>query len=315
LTRLGRATCHIFGVRQTVPSQLALNFAASPGMNSPSQPAENAAKSATGRGATPLREFQVASDRAWALMRAAPGFLSEREGRFLALAAALAPAEGTILEIGSFKGKSTVGLASIARHFGLAPIVAVDPFTAPSTTDPDLSGAASSLGDFRNTIAAADLVDHVEVHEAFSSDLAIGWNRPIRFLWIDGDHTYRGTKTDIDLFREHLRDGAIVALHDALHDYEGPIRVFVEDVLGSDDFAACGFVGSIAWAQFRPGAGATPRFRQSRLALARKAQKLIPFVRNGATPAGLNRLRYRFWRSLVPHGPVDPREWSNLVLE
>ena len=75
-------------------------------------------------------------------MRAAAGFLTEREGRFLALAAAATPASGAILEIGSFKGKSTVGLAAIARRYQLDPVVTVDPHTAPSETDPDLAGAS-----------------------------------------------------------------------------------------------------------------------------------------------------------------------------
>ncbi len=258
-------------------------------------------------------DFQAASDEAWARMQAAPGFLTEREGRFLALVAATAPATGTILEIGSFKGKSTVGLASIARHYSLEPIVAVDPFTAPSSTDPDLLGASSSFNDFQITIQSAGLGEHVEVHEVFSSDLAKTWNRPIRFLWVDGDHTYKGAKTDIDLFRPHLADGAIVAMHDALHDYEGPIRVFVEEILRSDDFGPAGFVGSIAWAQHRPRDGRTPRFRQSRRALERGAAKLIPFVFGGAPLMGMRRLRYRLWRSLIPHAAADPVQWTELV--
>ena len=244
-------------------------------------------------------------------MLVAPGFLSEREGRFLALVAALSPAQGSILEIGSFKGKSTVGLASIVRHYGFEPIVAVDPFTAPALTDPDLSGADSSFGDFERTIQSAGLERHVEVHKAFSNDLAPSWNRPIRFLWIDGDHTYRGAKTDLDLYRKHLAPGAIVAMHDALHDYEGPIRVFTEEILRSDDFGPAGFAGSIAWAQYRPRDGS--QFRSERKQLERKTARLIPFLRDGAAPEGIRRLQYKFWRAQIPHGDVNPSQWTKLV--
>src|SRR5207247_307404 len=80
----------------------------------------------------------AAADEAWRLVSAAPGFLTEREARFLALAAACVPAQGVILEIGSFKGKSTVGLASVAARYRLGKVVAVDPHTAPSSTDPGL---------------------------------------------------------------------------------------------------------------------------------------------------------------------------------
>src|SRR5438128_12626776 len=84
------------------------------------------------------------------------------------------------------KGKSTVGLASVSARYGLGKVVAVDPFTAPSSTDPDLRGAASSYDDFRRTLAQAGLPDQVEVHPTFSTHLARGRSRPVPLLLIDG---------------------------------------------------------------------------------------------------------------------------------
>src|SRR4029077_10469806 len=80
-------------------------------------------------------DLTAAIDESWTRVRAAPGFLTEREARFLALVAACTPGRGTILEIGSYKGKSTVGLASIAQRYGLGPVVSVDPHSAPAVTD------------------------------------------------------------------------------------------------------------------------------------------------------------------------------------
>src|SRR2546426_8737166 len=149
---------------------------------------------------SPPADFSSASDEAWRLVSAAPGFLTEREARFLALAAACTPGRGVILEIGSFKGKSTVGLASIAARYQFCQLVAVDPHTAPSSTDPGLGGQASSFEDFRHTLARAGLTDHVEVHRAFSRELAAGWNRPIRPLRVDGDHPHPRAEPDLDPF-------------------------------------------------------------------------------------------------------------------
>jgi len=227
------------------------------------------------------------------------------------LAAAAAPAKGTILEIGSFKGKSTVGLASIAARYDLGKVVTVDPHTAPSVTDPDLEGQASSWDDFRATLRAAGVEGSVEVHRSFSRDLARDWSRKIRLLWIDGDHTYKGAKEDIDLFRRHLADGAIVALHDVLHTFEGPIRVFVEEVLASDDFGPAGLCGSIGWAQYRPRDGA--RWASARRSLARRAGRLIALVKRGRELRGLVKLRYKLWRSFVPHAAPDPWSWVRAV--
>src|SRR2546422_9236256 len=86
--------------------------------------------------------------------------LHQREARFLALVAAAAPARGAILEIGSFKGKSTVGLASIAARYSLGRVIAVDPFTAPSSTDPSRGGSASSYGYFCCWLSRAGLTDY-----------------------------------------------------------------------------------------------------------------------------------------------------------
>lgn len=245
------------------------------------------------------------------MVRGAPGFLTEREARFLALVAACAPGKGTILEIGSFKGKSTVGLASIAARYALGKVVTVDPHTAPSVTDPDLEGQASSWDDFQTTLEHAGVAAMVEVHRAFSRDLARGWDRPIRFLWIDGDHTYQGAKEDLDLFRGHLADGAIVALHDVLHTFEGPIRVFVEELLASDDFGPAGLCGSIGWAQYRPRRG--QEWRAPRTALRRRAARLIPLVQRGRELRGLANLQYKVFRSLVPHAAPEPAAWLQAV--
>ena len=225
--------------------------------------------------------------------------------------AACAPARGTILEIGSFKGKSTVGLASIAQRYGLGPIVSVDPHSAPAVTDFGHGSEQSSWEDFRASLRAAGVEHSVEAHRAYSRDLATAWSRPIRFLWIDGDHTYGGAKQDIDLFRRHLVPGAIVALHDVLHTFEGPVRVFAEELLDSDAFGPAGVCGSIGWAQYRPGDGA--QWRRARGALAQRVARLIPFVRTGHQPTGLGKLRYKLWRGLVPHAAPDPAAWVRAV--
>lgn len=204
-----------------------------------------------------------------------------------------------------------MGLASIAKRYSLGAVVTVDPHTGPSATDPDVGATGSSWDDFRATVGAAGVEDAVEAHRAYSRDLARDWDRPIRFLWIDGDHTYRGAKEDIELFRAQLVPGAIVALHDVLHSFEGPVRVFAEELLASDLFGPAGLCGSIGWAQYRPGDGA--RWRSARRKLARRVARLIPFVREGREPTGFAKLRYKLWRGLVPHAAPDAAAWVRAI--
>ena len=252
-------------------------------------------------------DFDSVVNQAWQQARAVPGFLAELEFRALALLAYCAPGNGVIVEIGSFKGKSTLALASVARHYGLGPVVSIDPHTSPSVTDPALQGKASSFDDFLSTIRSADLEQQVEAQRAFSREVARGWNRSIRMLWIDGDHTYKGAKEDFDLFSPYLTEGATIALHDTLgKSFDGPIRVFVEDILRSDNFGPAGFSYSMGWSQYRPADGR--RFREQRERLARRAARLIPFVSPGRRMEGLPKLQYKVLRSLVPHSKLPVAE-------
>lgn len=241
------------------------------------------------------------------------GYLTEREMRFLALLAAVPTASGEILEIGSFKGKSTVILAKAAALGDRAPVNAVDPMTAPSVTDPDLRGAASSFADFQRNLERHGVAGRVNFHQTFSFELAKNWQKPLRLLWIDGDHTHRGTKLDFDGFAPFLQDGAIVAIHDVLHEFDGGIRVFMEDILLSPSFGACGLCGSIAWAQFHQDETKGRAHRRTKLDLYKKMSRLIPFVALRERLNGFEKKKYKLFRSRVPHAAVDPREWIKMV--
>ena len=252
-------------------------------------------------------------DAAWEAVREIPGFLLEQEARFLGMAAACAPRAGSIVEIGSFKGKSTVMLAKVAAHYGLDPIVAIDPhnFNSSELKAHRVAPDASSYEEFLNTLRVAGVSDMVEVHRAYSNDIASDWSRPIRFLWIDGDHSYQGAKADFDGFSRHIVPEGIVAFHDALHEFPGPIRVFVEDVLRSDAFGAAGFVHSIGWAQFRPRDGAS--FHERRAFLARVAKRLIPLVEEDRPLHGLKKAHYKLNRARIPRSQIEPREWAAIL--
>lgn len=250
-------------------------------------------------------------EKAWEQARAVPGFLAELEFRALGLLAVCAPNDGVIVEIGSFKGKSTLALASVAQRYGLGQVVSIDPHTAPAITDPSLEGKASSFDDFLTTMRSANLENQVEVHRAFSGDVAAGWDRKIRMLWIDGDHTYGGTKQDFDLFSPFLTEGATIALHDTLgRDYDGPIRVFVEDILRSDDFGPAGFSRSMGWAQYRPHDGRA--FRELRERLARQAGRLISFVIPGRRMEGFTKFHYKLLVSRIPHSKLPATDSFSL---
>ncbi len=257
------------------------------------------------------KDLDFAIDSAWAKARDIPGYIGDREFRALAMLFAGAPAKGATVEIGSFKGKSTVGLASLAAHYGLGPIVSIDPHNTPSVTDPDLGAQQSSFDDFQSALCNAGLEHQVEVHRATSQEVSATWTRPIRFLWIDGDHTYAGAKLDFELFTPYLSEGAIVALHDTLHEFEGPIRVFVEQMLRSDQFGPAGLLHTIGWAQYCPRDGA--KFRAQRERLARRAATLIPLVAGGRSVTGFTKMRWKLQCAFIPHAVLPPADWERTL--
>jgi predicted O-methyltransferase YrrM len=241
------------------------------------------------------------------------GYLTDREARFLCLLAAVPTTAGEVLEIGSFKGNSTVVLAKSARLAGDDRIVAVDPLTSPAATDPSLKGAESGLEEFRTNLRANHVEQVVEFHQMPSQDLARSWDRQIRLLWIDGDHTYTGVKTDFEMFSPFLSPGAIVAFHDVLHPFEGPVRILVENLLLSDRFGACGVCGSIGWSQYLGDPEATQIYQEKKLRLHKQLSRLVPHVALGRRINRRDRLVYHLQRSLVPPRRFDPTQWVQTV--
>ena len=245
------------------------------------------------------------------------GQLTRRETACLAWLGAHPTAPGEILEIGSFKGRSTIVLALASRLVGATRIMAVDPLTSPCITDPALGpNETSAAKDFEANLAGTGVRASVEFHQMFSHELAAAWpkGRKIRLLWIDGNHTYEGARQDFDLFRPHLADGAIVAFHDTLHHHGGPARVMAEAVLLSENFGAAGFSGSIGWSQYFANPADAARWTYPKLRLYRQLSRVISYNAFGGDIEGFRKLCYKLSRAMVPHGDMSPTEWHREVV-
>lgn len=258
-------------------------------------------------------EFSRRFDRIATDLESVEGYLGPKEVRFLFLLAAYPTAPGDILEIGSFKGKSTIVLAKGAELTNSGDVYAVDPMVNTSATDPYLAEGQSTVNEFKSNIEQHQVSARIELFQMRSAELAQTWERSLRLLWIDGDHTYRGAKTDFECFSSHLADGAIVAMDDVLHEFEGGIRVFMEDILLSPNFGACGIVGSIGWGQFHKDEEKSRPFRSEKLLLYKKFSRLLPFVAFGNSPKGLDKKKFKLFRSRIPRREISPDKWISMV--
>ena len=168
------------------------------------------------------------------------GWLSDAQGRALYEAAAATTGRGVIVEIGSWKGRSTVWLAAGARAAGRR-VFAVDPHRG-SREDP----AADTLPEFLHNIRRAGVADAVEPLVMTSAEAAARIREPVELLFIDGDHSLEGARRDADLWLPRLVAGGTVMMHDVgAAGYVGPREVFRRMICWSDGFERIGRVGSM----------------------------------------------------------------------
>ena len=172
------------------------------------------------------------------------GWLSDAQGRALFEAAAASTGRGAIVEIGSWKGRSTTWLASGARLAGRR-VYAIDPHRL-SREDP----RAATLDEFLGNLARNDLADAVEPLIMTSEEAAGRIAGPIELLFIDGDHSYKAVRRDAELWLPRLIDGGTVMFHDvATAAYTGPRRVVRQMVCRDPRFHRIGRVGSMVVAR------------------------------------------------------------------
>jgi MMP 1-O-methyltransferase len=146
-----------------------------------------------------------------------PGMLTPAEVDCLFQLGQFNQRQGVIVEIGSWKGKSTVALARGSAKKTDENIYAIDPHSIL----PEERYFEDTKSEFLANVARAGIKDRVIPMIMTSQEAAKGWNRPIRLLWIDGDHRYEPAKLDFTLWEPFLVEGGILALHDTIRK-QGP---------------------------------------------------------------------------------------------
>jgi predicted O-methyltransferase YrrM len=165
------------------------------------------------------------------------GWLTPAEIELLyRLAASVAPI-GTIVEIGSWKGRSTIVLARALAKRGAGVVHAVDPHTGSEEHGLDIDTFDAFLGNIERKGAA----DQVTPHRAASLDVAAGWTEPLGMVWIDGSHEYEEVAADIKAWGRHLVPGGVMAVHDTTT-WAGPGKAVDRFVVRDRLFAGHGLV-------------------------------------------------------------------------
>jgi MMP 1-O-methyltransferase len=163
------------------------------------------------------------------LIKDVPGWLSDEEGEALYELARACTGRGVIVEIGSWKGKSTICLGRGSRAGNAVRIFAVDPH------------AHYRHGEFKENMERAGIADLVTPVKGFSQDVVASFDEPIELLFVDGSHEEDDVREDFDKWVPKVVEGGIVAFHDTTW-HAGVRRVVAEKIYRSRDFKDVRFV-------------------------------------------------------------------------
>lgn len=128
----------------------------------------------------------------------------------------------SILEIGSYKGKSTSVLGRACKDSGYGKVYAVDPHAGHLWQNaPDLP---PTLAAFQANIRAAELEQYVVALVMKSAE--VHGIDPVGAVFIDGLHDYENVRADFQVATRFLAPGGYISFHDM--NENGPFRVVNE---------------------------------------------------------------------------------------
>lgn len=210
-------------------------------------------------------------------VRDVEGWMSPDQAERLYRAAAATRRGEQVVEIGSFRGRSTIVLASAVPE-GVG-VVAVDPHAGNDRGPQEIEGyAIQAAGDhevFNANLAAAGVADRVRHVRAFSSAAHTSVEGHIDVLYIDGAHRYAPARQDIVEWGARVTPGGTMLIHDSFSSVGVTLAILRELVAGSR-FRYVGRSRSLT--EFRADLDGTPKSRA--LNGLRLAAELPWFLKN-----------------------------------
>lgn len=147
------------------------------------------------------------------------GWMHEEELAYLAAAASVS---ASIVEVGSWKGRSTSALAANA----VGAVVAVDTWVGS-----DEQGNVSCEGimeEFLKNVSIYPNVEAVRMESLRAAELFMRQGRSFDLIFLDARHEYRSIYEDILAWLPLLKQGGILCGHDYHHAWPGVIKAVDE---------------------------------------------------------------------------------------
>jgi predicted O-methyltransferase YrrM len=178
--------------------------------------------------------------------RGVEGWLTDREGEALFRLARDHGKLGAVVEIGSWKGRSTIWLACGQRAGTGGKVVAIDPHTG--STEHQTTERVWTFHEFQHNVSAAGVADLVEPLVMTSREAASMLNQPVGLIFIDGAHDYEAVRADFEAWFPKVVDGGVMAFNDA-DSWPDVFQLVRERVVRSQRFRRLRLVDSTLIAQ------------------------------------------------------------------
>ncbi len=173
------------------------------------------------------------------------GWLSLNSAELLFTAAA-AVRVGCIVEVGSYRGRSTTALCAGSAAGGKVPVYAIEPHEQFIGVKGGVFSASDRRSFFR-TMLMTKFTGFIRLINATSEVVTPGWDKPVSLLFIDGDHRYEAVLSDFLNWRPHLINGALVIFQDSQG--AGPLHV-IKDNIAAGYLTPLRSAGSLAVLRF-----------------------------------------------------------------
>lgn len=162
------------------------------------------------------------------------GWMSPGQAATLFDSAQRCPEGGTILEIGSFRGRSTIMLASAAAEG--VDVIAVDPHAGNDRGPQEIEGFADEAADdhdaFNANLLAAGVSGRVRHLRMFSDAALSEVDGDVDVLYIDGAHRYEPALADIRTWGDRVSNNGTMLIHDSFSSVGVTLAILRQLVFG-----------------------------------------------------------------------------------